>query len=72
MATQTNNAEKLNNAIVRKVDKVLKNTDHIESIRIVIEGSREEYPSIYYGIKEYITDDDYKSESTYVTKESEK
>lgn len=72
MAIQNNNAEKLNAAITHKVDKILKNTDHIESVRIVIEGNREEYPSIYYGIKEYISTDDYKPDSDYVMKEGER
>lgn len=66
------NAERLNDAIVKKLDKVLKNTDHIDSIRIVIEGSFEECPTIYYQIKERISSEGGESDSGFAMKESER
>lgn len=50
-----NKAEDLNQAIVNKVESILKNTDFIDTVRIVIEGNRGEVPSITYCIKEFVT-----------------
>ena len=54
----TSKAETLNQAIVNKVDSILKNTDHIDSIYITIEGNRGEVPTITYKIKELIFPED--------------
>ena len=43
-----------NDAIVEKVQSILKNTDLIDSMTIMIEGSRGEIPTIRYNIKELI------------------
>ena len=48
------NADKLNRAIVRKVESVLNNTDRIDALRIVIEGSRTECTTIQYNIREIV------------------
>ena len=47
-----------NIAIVNKVKRVLASTDYIDTVRIVIEGSRGEVPTITYCIKEFITPDE--------------
>ena len=47
-------ADNLNDAIVSKIDKILKSTDNIVDLYITIEGSREETPSITYKITEFI------------------
>lgn len=41
-------------AIVEKVQSILKNTDIIDSMTIVIEVNRGEVPAIRYNIKEFI------------------
>lgn len=51
-------ADKQNAAIVDKVKRVLDSTDYIDTVRIVIEGSRGEVPTITYCIKEFITPDE--------------
>lgn len=47
-------ADNLNDAIVSKIDKILKSTDNIVDLYITIEGSREESPLITYKITEFI------------------
>ena len=54
----TSKAETLNQAIVNKVDSVLKNTDCIDSIYIIIEGNKGEVPTITYKIRELIVPED--------------
>ena len=51
-------ANNLNDAIVRKVDSILKNTDCIDSMYITVEGSRGEVPTITYRFREFIVPDD--------------
>ena len=51
-------AENLNQAIAKKVDSVLNNTDFIDSVFITIEGNRGEVPTITYKIRELIVPDD--------------
>ena len=46
--------ENLNQAIVKKVESVLANTDCIDAIYITIEGNRGEVPTITYKIRELI------------------
>ena len=53
-----NKAETLNQAIVNKVDSVLNNAEHIDSVYITIEGNRGEVPTITYKIRELIVPDD--------------
>ena len=53
-----NKAENLNQAIVNKVDSVLNNAEHLDSVYITIEGSRGEVPTITYKIRELIVPDD--------------
>ena len=48
-----------NEAIVKKVEKILESTNFIDNLRIVIEGSRGEIPTIQYNIKEWIVPDEY-------------
>lgn len=50
-------AERQNKAIVDKVASILDNTDFIDEVKITIEGSRQECPSIEYKIKEFIITD---------------
>lgn len=50
-------AKNQNEAIVKKVEKILVSTDFIDTVRIVIEGSRGEIPTIQYNIKEWIVPD---------------
>lgn len=52
-------AKNQNEAIVKKVEKILASTDFIDNVRIVIEGSRGEIPTIQYNIKEWIVPDEY-------------
>ena len=47
-------ADNLNKAIVRKLDKVLDNTDFITDMKITIQGHRGEAPMITYEISELI------------------
>lgn len=47
-------ADNLNKAIVRKLDKVLDNTDFITDMKITIQGHRNEAPMITYEISELI------------------
>lgn len=47
-------ADNLNKAIVRKLDKVLDNTDCITDMKITIQGHRGEAPMITYEISELI------------------
>lgn len=47
-------ADNLNKAIVRKLDKVLDNTDFITDLKITIQGHRGEAPMITYEISELI------------------
>ena len=54
----TSKAETLNQAIVNKVDSVLNNAEHIDSIYITIEGNRGEVPTITYKIRELIVPDE--------------
>ena len=54
----TSKAETLNQAIVNKVNSVLKNTDCIDSICIIIEGNKGEVPTITYKIRELIVPED--------------
>lgn len=51
-------AENLNQAIVNKVDSVLNNAEHLDSVYITIEGNRGEVPTITYRIKELIVPED--------------
>lgn len=44
-----------NKAIVNKIEKILNNTDYVDSARIVIEDARDEVVTIQYSIKEFIT-----------------
>ena len=53
-----NKAENLNQAIVNKVDSVLNNAEHLDSVYITIEGNRGEVPTITYKIRELIAPDD--------------
>ena len=53
-----NKAENLNQAIVKKVDSVLNNAEHLDSVYITIEGNRGEVPAITYKIRELIVPDD--------------
>lgn len=53
-----NKAETLNQAIVNKVDSVLNNAEHLDSVYIAIEGNRGEVPTITYKIRELIVPDD--------------
>lgn len=48
-------AETLNQAIVNKLDRILKNTDNVDGLYIIIEGNRGEVPQITYKVKEFIT-----------------
>ena len=57
-----NKAEILNQAIVNKVDSVLNNAKHLDSVYIIIEGNRGEVPTITYKIRELIVPDDIESE----------
>jgi hypothetical protein len=50
----TKKAENLNQAIVNKLDSILKNTDCVDGIYITIEGNRGEVPTITYKIRELI------------------
>lgn len=54
MAVKVLKAERLNAAIVKKVEDVLNNTQHIRDIKILIEGSIGMAPSIKYEISEFI------------------
>lgn len=54
MAVKVLKAERLNAAIVKKVEDVLNNTQHIRDIKILIEGSIGTAPSIKYEISEFI------------------
>lgn len=47
-------ADNLNKAIVKKVEKVLNNTDFITDMKITIQGHRGEAPMITYDISELI------------------
>ena len=47
-------ADNLNKAIVRKLEKVLDNTDCITDLKITIQGHRGEDPMITYEISELI------------------
>lgn len=47
-------ADNLNKAIVRKLEKVLDNTDFITDMKITIQGHRGEAPMITYEISEFI------------------
>lgn len=47
-------ADNLNKAIVKKVEKVLDNTDFITDLKITIQGHRGEAPMITYEISEII------------------
>lgn len=47
-------ADNLNKAIVKKVEKVLDNTDFITDMKITIQGHRGEAPMISYEISELI------------------
>lgn len=47
-------ADKLNKAIIRKLDKVLNNTDVVTDLKITIQGHRGEAPMITYEISEFI------------------
>ena len=47
-------AEILNKAIIRKLDKVLNNTDVVTDLKITIEGHRGEAPRITYELSEFI------------------
>lgn len=47
-------ADNLNKAIVRKLDKILDNTDCITDMKITIHGHRGEAPMITYEISEFI------------------
>jgi len=44
-----------NKAIVNKIEKILNNTDYVDSARIVIDDARDEVVTIQYSIKEFIT-----------------
>ena len=57
MSKSTYKAERQNKAIVDKVASILDNTDFIDEVRIVIEGSRQTCPTIEYKIKEFIVSD---------------
>ena len=50
-----NKADNLNDAIVKKLQSILNNTDYIDSMYITIDGNRGEIPVIKYSIKEFIT-----------------
>ena len=58
MTQKVEKAENLNQAIVKKVDSVLNNAEHLDSVYITIEGSRGEVPTITYKIRELIVPDD--------------
>lgn len=47
-------ADNLNKAIVKKVEKVLNNTDFITDMKITIQGHSGEAPMITYDISELI------------------
>lgn len=49
-----NKADNLNDALVEKLQGILNNTDHIDSMYISIEVNRGEVPAIRYNIKEFI------------------
>ena len=49
-----NKADNLNDAIVKKLQSILNNTDYIDSMYITIDGNRGEIPVIKYSIKEFI------------------
>lgn len=51
----TEKAKTLNEAIVNKLDSVLKNTEFIDGFYITIQGERGVIPSITYKITELIT-----------------
>lgn len=48
------NADRLNRAIVNKVESVLRNTEHITALNIFISGEVGEIPQIKYSITEDI------------------
>ena len=51
-------AKTLNEAIVNKLDSVLKNTDFIDNFYITLQGERGAIPTITYKITELITPKD--------------
>lgn len=55
MSVKTGN---LNKAIVRKLEKVLDNTDCITDMKITIQGHRGEAPMITYEISELIVNEE--------------
>ena len=54
----TEKAKTLNEAIVNKLDSVLRNTEFIDSLYITIQGERGVIPTITYKITELITPND--------------
>ena len=54
------NADRLNRAIVNKVESILQNTEHITALNIIITGEAGVIPQIRYNITEDILwrDDD--------------
>ena len=48
-------AQEINTAIVKKVESILNNTEHIRDMKIEITGSLGTAPSIKYEISEFIT-----------------
>lgn len=50
-------ADDLNKAIIRKLDKVLNNTEIVTDMKITIQGHRGEAPMITYEISELIVTD---------------
>lgn len=48
------NSDQLNRAIVDKVEKILSNTDYIDTLDINIHGRRGDVASVTYNIKELI------------------
>ena len=50
-------ADNVNKAIVRKLERVLENTDSICDLKVTIQGHRGEAPMITYEISEFIAEE---------------
>lgn len=57
-------ADIMNKSIVKKLDKVLDNTDCITDLKILIEGHRGEAAMITYEIKEIIVSEEAKNDES--------
>lgn len=65
----TNKAKALNEAIVNKLDSVLRNTEFIDGMYITIQGERGVMPTITYKITEFITPNNTPDDITSTSKE---